>query len=301
MHPYPTAGFHLPHAAANDKLHRILSAALPSSSQVTINLTAPAWNAQHFNLDRVQIFQKATDEEQQQIVAIANRALLEEAYFIEQAGVGYMAKMVLMAETQEERMLYGLFAADETQHLAQIRQFLPDAPQATRDPFLQLLAELVESDDRAVMLFVLQVVLEGWGLSHYRSLASDCQQPILQQCLKGFIDAESRHHGAGLTLFLRSHLSPSQQNLIQNILRQFLQMIQVGPQRVLSAIAQVKGHLSQPQKIQILTELDTLTHSGTRLKTLHHLMQSPQTHSLVAVLEQDGYFQPLPAELCATV
>ena len=300
-HPYPTSGFHLPHASADDKLHRILSAALSSSSQSQIELTAPAWNAEHFSLERVQIFQDATEEEQQGILAIANRALLEEAYFIEQAGVGYMAKMVLMAETQEERMLYGLFAADEAQHLAQIRQFLPDAPQATHDPFLQLLAELVESDDRAVMLFVLQVVLEGWGLSHYRSLAGDCQQPLLQQCLKGFIDAESRHHGAGLALFQRSHLSPSQQNLIQDVLRQFLQMIQVGPQRVLSAIAQVKGHLSQVQKVQILTELDTLAHSGTRLKTLHHLMQTPQTHGLIGILEQEGYFLPWSAADAAAI
>lgn len=299
--PYPTSGFHLPHASADDKLHRILSAALSGSTQPQIDFTIPAWDAAHFNLDRVQIFQEATEEERQQIVAIASRALLEEAYFIEQAGVGYMAKMVLMAETQEERMLYGLFAADETQHLAQIRQFLPDAPQATRDPFLQLLAELVESEDRAVMLFVLQVVLEGWGLSHYRSLASDCQQPALQQCLRGFIDAESRHHGAGLVLFQRSQLSSVQQQVIHDVLRQFLRMIQVGPQRVLSAIAQVKGHLSQAQKVQVLTELDTLTHSGTRLKTLHHLMQAPQTHGLIATLEQEEYFHPLPAEVCAAI
>ena len=47
------------------------------------------------------------------ILQLCNLEILEEAYFIEKAGVGYMGKMILLAETTEERMLYGLFAAHD--------------------------------------------------------------------------------------------------------------------------------------------------------------------------------------------
>jgi hypothetical protein len=292
-----TAGFYLPQTDLKSPLNRILSAALPQLASSKIQYET-IWNAEYFNLNQVQIFQDATFEEQQKICAIANRSLLEESYFIEQAGVGYMAKMVLMADTQDERLLYGLFAADEASHFAQIRQFLPDFPAATDDPFLTLLSELVNSPDKTMMLFILQVVLEGWGLTHYRQLAAACQHPQLRQCLHNFIDAEARHHGTGLTLFNQRDLTSESQHMIFDILSQFLHMIQIGPQRILSAIAQVKGHLSRQQAIQILTELDTLAHSGKRLKILRHLIETPQTYDLIQALEQHHCFQPLPAHLC---
>lgn len=305
----PISGLGLPHASADDKLQRILSAALSMSGFKAYPSVAPAtdpspepiaryWNAQHFDLDKVQLFQEASPTEQEAILTLTNRGLMEEAYWIEQAGVGYMAKMVLLAETQEERMLYGLFTADEACHLAQIRQFLPSLPHGTDDPFLTLLSALVESPDKAVMMFVLQVVLEGWGLTHYRTLAQDCQHPELRGCLQGFVQAEARHHGTGITLFNQTPLTPASQQAILEVLSQFLQMIRVGPQRVLGAIAQVKGHLCRDQQIRILEELDTLHHSGTRLKTLRSLMHTPQTHPLIQTLDHLGLFQPLPAHHC---
>ncbi len=254
------------------------------------------WNAKYFNLDKVKIFQDSTPAEQSSILELCNLGILEEAYFIEKAGMGYMAKMVLLAETTEERMLYGLFAGDEVTHLSQISRFLP-IPQVNNNLFLDLLEDVVESDDKAVLLFVLQVVLEGWGLTHYRSIASYCQNPLLSSVFQGFLQDESRHHATGVTLFEKISPIKSSQYIVE-ILAMFLQMVQLGPQTVVTAIEQVKGDLSKAQKINIFAELNTENHSGSRLKILRGLMNLPSAKSIVEQLEIKGCFQPLKPHRC---
>ncbi|MBV6623471.1 MAG: ferritin-like domain-containing protein [Rivularia sp. (in: Bacteria)] len=289
----------LPHINRENKLNRILSAALNKQEFSNANFEASLnyWNEEYFNLDKVKIFQESTATDKSLILQLCNLEILEEAYFIEKAGVGYMAKMILMAETTEERMLYGLFAADEVNHLSQISNFLP-VPKISKSSFLSLLEEVVESDDKTVLLFVLQVVLEGWGLTHYRSIAKFCQNSQLRSTLNSFLQDESRHHATGVTLFEKTSLTKSSQETITEILAMFLQMVQVGPQSVVKAIEQVKGSLSRKGKINIFEQLNTESHSGVRLKILRNLMHLPNATSVIDNLENKGYFQSLKASLC---
>ncbi|MEM9486602.1 MAG: ferritin-like domain-containing protein, partial [Cyanobacteria bacterium P01_F01_bin.116] len=268
--PFHIYGFKLSDLPIDNKVNRILSAALQGHSIQKISRADHQpiyWQANYFALDQVSIFQTASGIEQQQILQRLNQELLTESLYIEQAGVGYMAKMVLMAESTQERMLYSLFAADEATHLAQLRPYVSnESLQYPTDPFLQLLADVVDCPDKAVLLFVLQVVLEGWGLTHYRKLAKGCGEASLTDLFQGFLQAEARHHGAGVTLFNQMTLSKNSQSEIMECLATFLQMVRVGPQRVVSAIAATKGHLSRSQRIQILQQLDTMAHSHQRLR-----------------------------------
>ncbi|MEC4816257.1 MAG: ferritin-like domain-containing protein [Scytonema sp. PMC 1069.18] len=304
MTNYKIAGFDLPNLSQEDTLCRVLSSALNSrlgkqKEERENVLLFSYWDVNYFSLDRVKIFLHSTPEEQAEILHLCNCGLLEEAYFIEKAGVGYMAKMVALAETTEERMLYALFSADEATHLAQINRFLPyNKLVETDNPFLRLLEDVVESQDKAVLLFVLQVVLEGWGLSHYRNLAKQCQNSNLSSVLSVFLQDESRHHGTGVKLFDRMTLAKSSQETIIQTLTLFLQMVQVGPQSVVAAIEKVKGYLSRSQKVQIFQELDTENHSGSRLLTLRSLMRNPHAGVIVEELETRGAFQPFPVEKC---
>jgi hypothetical protein len=303
------AGLDLPFSP-DDKLRRILQGAVgcplaPNAGErpLTPNSggTEPImWGAGYFGLDRVGIFRSASLEQQNAVLQICNRNLLEEAYFVEKAGMGYMAKMVLLAETLEERMLYALFSADEARHLSQIRQFLLGEPETTVDPFFRLLAELAEGDDRSVLMFVIQVVLEGWGLSHYRSLAKDCHNPDLAATLTNFLQEESKHHATGVTLFGSLQLSDRSCQVMVEILAQFLQMVQVGPQGVVNAIDELIG-LTASQRVEVFEQLDTQTHSGTRLKLLQTLMQTGGGGTIVQALVDRGAFEPYPASICATI
>ncbi|MBW4643118.1 MAG: ferritin-like domain-containing protein [Goleter apudmare HA4340-LM2] len=294
---YKIAGLELPRADSDNRLRRILTAVLPNQRDAASQQPSNYWNAEFFNLHQVQIFQQASLAEQSAILGLANHHLLKESYFIEKAGVGYMAKMVLLAATVEERMLYAMFTADEANHLSQISHFLPE-PTNSNDPFLSLLAEVVESPDKAVLLFVLQVVLEGWGLSHYRHLAKECHHPILAELFTSFLHAEARHHSTGNTLFNQISVTSDSQKTILDVLAKFLSMVQLGPQSVLSAIEQIKGHLTRSQKIHILEQLDTQTHSGTRLQLLRSLMRGSSAQAIVQTLDEQGAFTPLPPHQC---
>ncbi len=293
------AGLDLP-VSQDEKLQRILASALGGGTEPNYCPILP-WDAAYFGLDRVTYFQQASIEQQRQILQITNRQLLEEAYFVEKAGMGYMAKMVLLAESIEERMLYSLFSADEAIHLSQIRGFLASEPENTADPFFQLLAELAAIDDRVVLIFVIQVVLEGWGLSHYRSLAQDCQIPALVVLFTGFLQEESKHHATGVTLFQTVECAVTQQALMLEVLAKFLQMVQVGPQGVVSAIGQVLGGVSIAQRVKVFEELDTQAHSGTRLRLLQKLMQTGGGGEMVDRLIEKGAFEPLSPNICATL
>jgi len=298
-----TAGFDLPHLHQDDKLRRVLDSAIKSKlgnpPDAQMSPLSSYWNAAYFGLDRVQIFQDATLDQQTEILDCSACGLLEEAYFIEKAGVGYMAKMVSLAESTEERMLYALFSADEVTHLTQISRFLPNSEMVgTDNAFLRLLEDLAETQDKAVLLFVLQVVLEGWGLTHYRSLAKNCRNVDFSAVLQSFLQDESRHHGTGVTLLDRTNVTKSSQQTIIEVLGLFLQMVQLGPQSVVAAIEKVKGDLSRQQKVEIFEQLDTENHSNSRLQLLRSLMRSPNMGTIVEELEIRGVFQPLPAEKC---
>lgn len=298
------AGFSLSDLAVENKINRVLAAALGGQGIVVdtpaVDISPIYWDASYFGLDRVSIFQGASELEQQQILSQLNQGLLQESIYIEQAGVGYMAKMVLMAESNQERMLYGLFVADETMHLAQLQPYGSNyTMDASTDPFLQLLSEIVESMDKIMLLFVLQVVLEGWGLTHYRQLAKGCTHPPLRDLFQSFLQAESRHHGTGVTLVNQADISIQSQAAIVDCLAMFLQMIRVGPQRILGAIATHKGHLSRPQRIKILQELDTISHSHQRLQLLKSLM-AHTSGNIVSELEKKDLFTPLSPEEAAS-
>lgn len=294
--PYAESGA----TALNAGLERLVDVSSESTAGLTVEPGQETmfWDASFFDLDRVTLFQESTPDDQRAILHLANLGLLQESYCIEKAGMGYMSRMALLAESTQERMIYTLFAADETSHFVQLHPFLSTEPTVADHPFLHLLSEVVEGDDKAVLLFVIQVVLEGWGLTHYRNLAKDCAHPELRETLHGFLQDESRHHGTGVTLFNQVSVSAISHAAIVEILAQFLQMVQVGPQGVLGAIAQVKGHLSRSQKIQILTELDTETHSGTRLQVLRSLMRGDGAGAIVQELDERGAFRPFAACEC---
>ncbi|MEM9091624.1 MAG: ferritin-like domain-containing protein [Cyanobacteria bacterium P01_F01_bin.53] len=302
------AGLELPALAPSHKLHTVLISALRQQSLMAIGpMLMPPWNADFFGLDRATIFQASTPKEQTQILQHACQGLLQEVYTLEKAGVGYMAKMTLLAETIEERMLYALFSAHKAMHLAQLRPLVPQAqtPKCC-DAFFQRLEALLECADRSVLLLITQVVLEGWGISQYRHLSQYCCHPMLGELFQHFLNMQATHHLAGTTLFDRAHLSSQSYEMIVEALSDFLQVVRLGPQRLVSAIAGVKGapdpngdpgELSSAQTIRLLQDLEAERYSAGRLALVRALLE-PVAPDVVAVLAQRNLFTPLPPEAC---
>ena len=297
------AGLNLPHLAKEDPLHRLLApvygAASTSLTREEREMRFALWPAQFHCLTQVQIFQSASIAQQQGILHAIHVALLQEAYFIEKLGMAFGAKMLLLSESTEERLLYSSLIADESQHLTSVGQFLESSEkQNSQNPFHRLLAEIIDYSDRPTLLFVIQVLLEGWGLTHYKSLSSHCVHPHLQTIFNEILIDEARHHGSGRVLLKQQQLEAQSIEHCKLALFELFQMVRQGPQMIVQAIENELGELTPSDKRIVFEELNSFTQTQQKLDTLKNLVAVEETHQLLRWCEENHLFQPLPAKDC---
>lgn len=298
-----SAGLELPDLDAEDGLQTILSAALnrrPFPRSLADVPATPFWSAAHFDLDRVSLFRSASEEEQSRVLKAASTHLLEESYYIEKSGLAFTAKMVLLSETTQERMLYSLFAADEATHLHQVESYLAAPPRAAgENPFLKLIAEIIETGNKTGLTYLIQVILEGWGVGHYRAIAHDCRDESLGLTLKQIVKDEALHHGSGVMLFNRTPIASRDKEQIIEVLVRLFSMVQAGPQSVVAALESVKGHLSETQKVKAFREIGCEAQSARRIELLKSLMSGGASGAILQGLESRGVFKPFTPEECS--
>jgi hypothetical protein len=258
------------------------------------------WRAAYHGLDRVRLFAGARPEQRRSILESCGRALLEEAYFIEKCGIGYAAKMVLLSESSCERQLYGLIAGDEAAHLAAIARFVEPSASARENPFLALLEELVEEGDRASLQLIVQVVLEGWGLDHYRGLRDACTSHALRVALSVILADEATHHGSGVAFIRDAELDARSLDYATDVLVRFLGMVQVGPVGIAGVVERELGGLTPSQRGALMSDLGGEEHAAVRLDKLRGLMaKAAGAHPVLARLESLGCFRPVPLQEAA--
>ena len=161
-----------------------------------------------------------------------------------------------------------------------------------------MLASLIEEGDRESLVFIIQVILEGWGLTHYRSLAQGCQSEDFTEVLKGIIRDEARHHGSGVILCRDRGLPEQSHSYVNDILSTFFYMVQLGPQAVIESVDKATGGLTRAQKIELFNELGGEEESQKRLDLLKGLMQEDGFMKVSDFLDSKGHFKALKAEDC---
>ena len=291
------AGLALPSLPEDHRLRGVITSAIGASGVDEAPDAADLWRPSQFSLQKSKLYESLDETQQRAILARAARGLLEEAYFIEKSGMAYSAKMTLMAKTTEERMLYSAFAADEASHLMLVRDFLGGDPSGDGGPFLALLAEVIENGDRDSLVFIIQVVLEGWGLTHYRSIAHSAQNPLLQDALNRVLRDEARHHGSGMLLFDPDALSKKTRAYVVEVLVRFLGMVQAGPMSLVAAVDEVAG-MTRTQRRRFLEEIEGEDHSRSRLRILRGLMIRAGALEIIDALDDHRAFRPWTVEEC---
>ncbi len=268
----------LGHLPAGDRLRAVLASALGKvDARAQRSEAAAHWPAEHFGLDRVSAFVQAPAAVQDAILVELSTGQLEEAWYIEKCGLAYMAQMALLATSTEERQLYNLFCADEATHFQLIDGLLaaePGSPSAFHD----LLAEVIDSGDRGTLVFVIQVVLEGWGLTHYRQLMEGTTTPAVRDAFARILADEARHHGAGNVLL--ETVQPDVA-LCASIMERFLTMVKAGP-------VSVRETLSRHGLSASDDELAVQQHVTERIGVLRGLMRKPGAAAVVAELDARG-------------
>ena len=292
-----------PDLAEGHDLYAVLRSALKSRSAALDHSSVRSfWPATHFRLDRVSLFREASEQTCEAILESCSRALMAESYYIEKCGIYFASKMSLMAESSQEQMLYSLFASDETVHFHWISNYCEhaDVEAYLHNPFIEFLADLLERESKPTLTYIVQVILEGWGINHYHALAKDCNDAGLAQVFENIIRDEARHHGSGLILFDEQKLSANQIKTITDILKQFFKMVQIGPQMVVSHIEHALGHVSRDQKARIFEELDAEADTAAKIENLKSLIGSAgQSDAILKELERSRVLRPYTAAECA--
>ena len=288
----------------DQRLSRIVGIGLVRDGYAPVPPSGPApWPASHFGLDEVTVFCEASPARQREALAGCAVDVLTEAFFVEKLGIGFAAKMTLLSSTSDERSAYALLGADEARHMAAIAAHLGARPDAggvaPDDPFLTLLARVIDRGRLAPLSFLVQVVLEGWGVVHYRKLARHSRDPALRQTLSGIVKDEALHHGGGLAIVGRIGMSSADRRTAELALAQLLSMIQTGPQRIVSRLDATVGPLGRRQCTRAFAELDTERRTGEQLQLLRGFIS--RAPDLEARLERRGLFTPLSAAQCAAV
>lgn len=298
-----SAGMSSPPLDPAHKLHPVLGAGLKRKDVAPEPAPAEAsslWPAAFFGLDRVSAFREAPEEARRRILAACAEGLLEESYFIEKGGFNFNAKMILLSETTEEKMLYSLFASDEAAHLALVEPYLPGAgTRRPKSPFLALMSGACESGGHASLVYLLQVLLEGWGLTHYRSLADGCADPGLGAALKRIVKDEAVHHAGGVALHDPAKLAQEDREFILAAVRSIFEMVRVGPQAVVGAAEAVLGGGTRKRRERMFAELDCETQAAARLTVLRSLMEDVDSKFVMPVVDSSGWMRPYTAAQCA--
>lgn len=251
----------------------------------------PFWIDQAFGLDRVDAFRRLPIEAQQEVLTGCGDDLLREACFIEMAGMRYTARMSLLARNLQEQIFYSLMGSEEAKHFCMLRPYTTQTNlNRGPDAFTGLIGEIIESADREHAIFLVQVLLEGWGLNHFSWMAKTCQSARLQVTLRNILRDEGRHHACGLALATRLITRDDYQVIVW--LKELLQMVRVGPLRLLNALTDRMDSCSTRERVEILSQLDAESATKEKLDYLKRVLASQLNAKVMANLEGEGFFEP---------
>lgn len=253
------------------------------------------WAAQWWRLDQSETFNTLSTDNQQAVLHTCNRTLLNEAYFIEKSGLAYCAKMVILAESTDIAQLYSIIGADEAKHLAWIEPYVLEEDKHNPDgKFLAFLSQLIETAPSNTLVYLVQIILEGWGLDHYQRMANGCQNQELSDILTGIVKDEALHHKSGQMAFQAKTLSIQDKALMETALKTYCDLVRIGPVSVLSAISSIKGSLTPNEVEEIYTAIEHVTETRRKLQLLKSLMQQPGLETIINQLDAQDYFLPMP-------
>ncbi|MCF8059900.1 MAG: ferritin-like domain-containing protein [Bacteriovoracaceae bacterium] len=250
------------------------------------------WQAKSFDLENVTVFKNLSLEDQKEVLILCSQMRLEEAYYIEYAGMSYAAKMSLLAKTVEEQKLYSMFAAEEARHFNYINQFFTPVEGAPVKPFIRLLNDAIAKGERMPLIFIIQVLLEGWGIDHYQKMSALCLDDTLKTYLSEIVNDEAAHHGSGVILFNEDELSALEFEFIINIVTHFLEDVRIGPDSLVSLLTTVSGTLSPADKKTLYLELDAHDETQRKLTLLKKMMEKVGAKRIVKELESKNLFTP---------
>tara|TARA_R110000868_G_scaffold407454_1_gene688910 strand:- start:1243 stop:2160 length:918 start_codon:yes stop_codon:yes gene_type:complete len=283
-----------PTSKSNSALKKILDKRL---DELTVSSPSPntpkiLWGPERYGLDQSKIFNGLSEDNKSKYLTRMSELNLALSAFIETSGHNYGAKMILLSETLEEKSTYALFASDEAVHLREFQNFMNfDYNIKTHHhPMLTPLAEVIRDGSKISLVFVIQVLLEGFGMGHYYGLRQTCLYKPLQDSYDQILKDEARHHGTGIILAKEEIPTKEDQEQIFEYTRAFVLAMQ-SAHWLFETFDFVGESLTKTQTKQLWRELNFEKVLVARLEKLKDMLQKVDSFNLLERLERDGVFK----------
>lgn len=252
-----------------------------------------AWRENFFKFQNCVAYQNLSPEKQTQILKTLNENILLEAYYIETAGMSYAAKMNLLSETVEEKSYFSIMGAEEAQHMKALQPFFsPDF--LTRDipSFSHLIGNIISECDRKSCFLLIQVLLEGWGLFYYQSLAEQSASASITKIFHQILKDETRHHSAGVLFYQSISLDKPARDEMKTLLSEILTLVRMGPWNAAHSLIQAHNGLTDSQIRENLNQMQAVEETQTKLNKLHHILKKSLDPEMYSFCLQNRLFEP---------
>ncbi|QNM94776.1 ferritin-like domain-containing protein [Chitinimonas koreensis] len=260
---------------------------------------AQAWPAAFFRLDRSAWWPGADAAGRAALLSRCAAGLLVEALGIERTAMDYCAGRVLASADPLEKQVYAFTAADEARHYHWLATLAGDALcAAPPDAFTRFLQRLVAEGSPHAQSYLLQVILEGWGIHHYQRLAAHATDARLAAAMAGIAQDEALHYAAGVAHFDAGRLDAADRALVRAALAELCTMLACGPLAVLGALETAAGGFGAAERIEAFEALFDREATQAKLDQLARYVAHGGMEGEAAALAAGGLLRPLPAESC---
>lgn len=275
--------------------------------QATVKIDQIIWNEDFFHLADSSLWKSLTAKKKNQVLINLGQKILQEAYFIECAGMAYAGKMNLAAKTKEERAFFCFVGEEEAKHLRLIESLTNFNTALSEIPsFALLIGEIIQEASKPSHLLLIQILLEGWGLHYYKSLAKASLDEDVANAFKSILKDEIRHHSAGVLLFA-SHkkqmgLTPVEVAEFVNYLERIAFMVKIGPYGPCEEICKQLDVPCTPEQLEtFLAETNAVGMTSEKLTILEQLLGKSLPEEVMKSIREKGILKSLDLKEMAQV
>ena len=199
-----------------------------------------------------------------------------------------------ISDTIEEKSLYSLFVAEEATHLKEFTNFMNFDIDLKHHwhPMLNCLSQAIQEGEKNTLTFIIQVLLEGFGIAHYASLRDDCSNELLKKTYDQILIDEARHHGAGIILSGKAKLSKLEEDQIFEYTRMFIKALQQADWLFKATSRFTNNDITKEDKSLFYEQIGYTKKLSARLLKLKAMIAKVDQTGLIENLEREDIFTP---------
>lgn len=262
---------------------------------------SPFWDEKFFLLDKSSAWKSLDYRTKESILISLGKKILQEAYYIESAGMAYSGKMILTSRTKEERQFYCFVAEEEARHLRLLETIGEFKTGPLEVPsFASLIGEIIQESSRKCHFLLIQVLLEGWGLDYYKDLSQSALNENVTKAFKQILKDEIRHHSAGVILFSESsQISEVEFIEFLKFLERISVMVKIGPY---SVFEELFSHIPNPDLEMVrefLFETGAVTQTEKKLNLIRDLLGKVLSEEEMEIIALKKILEPMDIDSMA--